>query len=796
MKKFLLKSLFLLCALVVGSGNLWATDVYQKIASTTQLVAGHDYILVNQAAVWSLGTWTSGNSNKDYYARTSVTPNNDLSLITDIKEAHVLRLGGASGAWTFYDINDSKYLSCNGDANGIQQSSTANANAQKWTIAIDDDGVATITNKSQTSRMLQYNGSSSRFACYKSSSNMSDGVLYAKRPSAPTFDRAAGPFYSAFDLTITAATGCTLKYTTDGSAPSTSETAIAVASNTTTVSINTTTTQVKAIAIIAGVNSTETDATYSFVDSSTPSAVVSATSLSFGEVEVGDSKELTFTVTPANLTSALSIASNNTKYTVSPTSIAQGVTTETTITVTAVPTAWDDVMDGSITISGGGLTENKSVTLTATPYQTANVTLVATDNKGTFKQGDNVVTSIVSRVGNTITIKAIPNDGYVFSSWSATGATPASSTTAQTEFTLTAASTTLTATFEVDPNSYFNITIPTRKTAASYGTLQTFQQDGLLWSTNANQPANYATLQMRKRNHSDGVSYIKLPELSGNIQNITLSVTGTSGTSKTDPGVASVFNFQTTDAANAAVIAASGNTTSNTKILDLSSLADNYSTGYITLATDASVGARVWEIIIAYIPTNINVSVTSAKYATFSDHVARDFSTSGITVLKAVPDNNGKVDLEEITDGIVPANEGVVLFSDDEVNAAIPATKATGTGDFSDNEMVANVVKTWITEDGGSSKVNYILSNGSNGVGFYKAKDTGANLAAHRAYLSTAATAGARDYLEFSFGETTGITKVENTKQNVESYYNLNGQRIANPTKGLYIVNGKKVVIK
>ena len=188
--------------------------------------------------------------------------------------------------------------------------------------------------------------------------------------------------------------------------------------------------------------------------------------------------------------------------------------------------------------------------------------------------------------------------------------------------------------------------------------------------------------------------------------------------------------------------------------------------------------------------------MTSAKYATFSDHVARDFSTSGITVLKAVPDGAGKVDLEEISDGIVPANEGVVLYSDDEVNAAIPATKATGTGDFSGNEMVANVVKTWITEDGGSSKVNYILSNGTNGVGFYKAKAAGANLAAHRAYLSTAATAGAREYLEFAFGETTDITKIENTKQGVEGYYNLNGQRVAQPQKGLYIMNGKKVVIK
>ena len=44
--------------------------------------------------------------------------------------------------------------------------------------------------------------------------------------------------------------------------------------------------------------------------------------------------------------------------------------------------------------------------------------------------------------------------------------------------------------------------------------------------------------------------------------------------------------------------------------------------------------------------------------------------------------------------------------------------------------------------------------------------------------------------------ETTGISQVEASKSNVEGFYNLAGQRVANPTKGLYIVNGKKVVIK
>lgn len=48
-----------------------------------------------------------------------------------------------------------------------------------------------------------------------------------------------------------------------------------------------------------------------------------------------------------------------------------------------------------------------------------------------------------------------------------------------------------------------------------------------------------------------------------------------------------------------------------------------------------------------------------------------------------------------------------------------------------------------------------------------------------------------------NFGGLTGIDEPRDKKENVEmKIYNLNGQRVQNPAKGLYIVNGKKVIIK
>lgn len=216
-------------------------------------------------------------------------------------------------------------------------------------------------------------------------------------------------------------------------------------------------------------------------------------------------------------------------------------------------------------------------------------------------------------------------------------------------------------------------------------------------------------------------------------------------------------------------------------------------TGVTSVVFTNDATKRIGGLEIYLNVSTIPVSISSAKYATFSDSFARDFSASGITVYAATA-TASSVSFDEVTDGIVPANTGVVLYSADIVNnAAIPVATTDASYDFTDNEMVANVAVTNIAYAGEGDKKNYILANGGNGVGFYKAAVAGANLGAHKAYLSTATAAAARDFLGFE-ENTTGIEKVESAKQVAGEYYNLAGQRVAKPTKGLYIVNGKKVI--
>ena len=77
-------------------------------------------------------------------------------------------------------------------------------------------------------------------------------------------------------------------------------------------------------------------------------------------------------------------------------------------------------------------------------------------------------------------------------------------------------------------------------------------------------------------------------------------------------------------------------------------------------------------------------------------------------------------------------------------------------------------------------------------IGFYPW--TGTNLSAGKIYLQGKDSYGSRDFLGFEEG-TTAVNIVK-TQMADGQYYNLAGQRVSNPTKGLYILNGKKVIIK
>ena len=91
----------------------------------------------------------------------------------------------------------------------------------------------------------------------------------------------------------------------------------------------------------------------------------------------------------------------------------------------------------------------------------------------------------------------------------------------------------------------------------------------------------------------------------------------------------------------------------------------------------------------------------------------------------------------------------------------------------------------------------YVLTIHSNEVVFAEVNIEGAVVDSEHAYLDLNNTNAARGRLAVRFvNESTGISNIETETIGDDVIYNLRGQRVENPTKGLYIINGKKVVIK
>jgi hypothetical protein len=92
---------------------------------------------------------------------------------------------------------------------------------------------------------------------------------------------------------------------------------------------------------------------------------------------------------------------------------------------------------------------------------------------------------------------------------------------------------------------------------------------------------------------------------------------------------------------------------------------------------------------------------------------------------------------------------------------------------------------------------SYVLQKQGDEVAFFQVQETRPTVGAFRAYLETPGNARMLT-IEFD-DELTGIGGATQLKQKAESskqLFDLQGRRVENPQRGLYIVNGKKVVIK
>ena len=205
-------------------------------------------------------------------------------------------------------------------------------------------------------------------------------------------------------------------------------------------------------------------------------------------------------------------------------------------------------------------------------------------------------------------------------------------------------------------------------------------------------------------------------------------------------------------------------------------------------------------------------------YATFSSDkdvvFTGDVTVSGVSITGGkLSVNNLGTDYYEVTDakvgeetGIVtdgyyvPANTGVLVYcSNNSASYYFPKTPQTVT--LPANQLKpAPVGGVEFTAEPGYKyyKLAYDNYTARTGLGFYwGAENAGAfKVKAGTAYLAVPASEANAKGFAFD-GETTGVENVNEAANQSKTIYNLNGQRVSNMSQaGLYIVNGKKVVIR
>ena len=226
--------------------------------------------------------------------------------------------------------------------------------------------------------------------------------------------------------------------------------------------------------------------------------------------------------------------------------------------------------------------------------------------------------------------------------------------------------------------------------------------------------------------------------------------------------------------------------TTNTDAFKSSNI-ENVSLHVLAASIDAYKAAEPWSGFKEIVALTVPVTISSSGWSTFSHGTALDFSEiTGLTAYVVTKTTNTSVTLSPVTE--VPANTGVILQGTAGQQYDIPYIASA-------EAPATNLLQAAVTATPVNANEVYVLKDGA-----FHLVTAASTVPAGKAYLlaGDVPSADARP-LTFEIGEEmTGIEKVqeEGFTGNDAGIYNLQAQRIAQPAKGLYIINGKKVIIK
>lgn len=191
----------------------------------------------------------------------------------------------------------------------------------------------------------------------------------------------------------------------------------------------------------------------------------------------------------------------------------------------------------------------------------------------------------------------------------------------------------------------------------------------------------------------------------------------------------------------------------------------------------------------------VSATLGTNGYATFASTYPLDLTTenlpAGVKAYKASV--SGKTVTFTELNQTVPANTGILIEgTGTSVDIPVAASGTAVTG----NAFEVNTTGATFSGDGDY----YYFGLVKNTLTFRKFTPSSVAIPANKAYLKvlkSSVDAGARELNVVFEDEATGISAIPmNSEVMNNNYFDLQGRRVAQPTKGMYIVNGKKIIIK
>lgn len=677
-KNLLSRTMLLLCALMAGSGMVWAADeTYIQVTSVSDLDTDATYIIadVSESTVNAFGTL---NNSKGTIISSDVSVSGTTITVKSSAASKPLEFKLAKSG-DYYLISygaTPTYLTYNSGTNFATSTTAPTANGGKWNIVYDDTyNCLLINNVNTTARYILRNGTSA-YGPY-SNTNLSTygkATLYKKEEASPLASisvdvtGAQTTFHQGDDFTHAGA-------------------------------IVTATYENGKTKVVTG------DATFSTPDMSTLGTKSVTVSYTENEVEKTTSYNITVNA-PAALTGITLSGEYNTEFKQDDTFSHDGL---------IVTAHYDDETSKDVTANAVVAAPDMSTT------GTKSVTVSYTENEVTKSTSYSItITEFVQPMSPAITL----NNSFFGS----------------------------TATSNVD-NATLNGSQDNIKVTIN-------KNDGNKLYVNAGQIRLYSKNTMVVKVEKAGyvLTSIEFVEPSTGKAwdgNHTSSPTGYTSSTKTWTGAADEVTITFAGTCRIAGI--------NVKLAKLAT---------VTLAAACTDGEKY--------------------FGTYSNDKA--FVVPADLTVSAIKVTDGVLAVTDYSTGdVVKAGTGVMVSSATAGDHTVVLTEAVGT------EQEGNMLKASSVAMTGSNLFYRLTMHNGETIGFWwGAVDGGVfSIAENKAYLAVPADAqGAPGFLWFG-GETTNIGQaVKGAETKDQRFFNLNGQRVSQPAKGLYIVNGRKVVVK